>query len=232
MRKIKHDVQLTEFEHALEDRMNTYRDAIGDNDVTIEEVKERAAYMLSLINPKSAWSEEDEKTIKRIDSLLYAINESDFEDIHAWLKSLKDRTLQQPKQKWSEEDENAIQVLKGIVKHSNEINEKIYTMPLKEKLYDWLKSIKDRVQPQPKQEWNKEDEDILNTIINYFEIDLECTENDDIIRWLKSLKPQNRWKPSDEQMKLLKELVEDNNQRHFYALLKSLYEQLKKLKEE
>ena len=48
-------------------------------------------------------------------------------------------------------------------------------------------TLKDRVLPQPKQEWSEEDEDILNTIINHFEIDLECTENDDIIRWLKSL---------------------------------------------
>ena len=62
--------------------------------------------------------------------------------------------------------------------------------------YIWLKSLKDRVLPQPKQEWNKEDEDILNTIINHFEIDLECTENDDIIRWLKSLshKLQNKYR--------------------------------------
>ena len=48
--------------------------------------------------------------------------------------------------------------------------------------------------------------------------------------WLKSL--ESKWKPSDEQMELLKELVEDNNQRHFHALLRSLYIQLKKLKGE
>ena len=40
---------------------------------------------------KPAWSEEDERIIKRIDSLLYSINESEFEDIHAWLKSIKQR---------------------------------------------------------------------------------------------------------------------------------------------
>jgi hypothetical protein len=161
--------------------MNTYRDAIGDNDVTIEEVKERAAYVLSLINPKSAWSEEDE---------------------------------------------NAMRFLKDIVNHSN-----IYTTPLKEKLYDWLKSIKDRV--QPKQEWNKEDEDILNTIINYFEIDLECTENDDIIRWLKSLRPQNKWKPSDEQIYWLKWAIggmqDTEKANEAEAVLKELLEELEKL---
>lgn len=46
---------------------------------------------LKKINQKSSWSEDDERIIKRIDSLLYAINESEFEDIHAWLKSIKTR---------------------------------------------------------------------------------------------------------------------------------------------
>ena len=48
--------------------------------------------------------------------------------------------------------------------------------------------------------------------------------------WLKSL--ESKWKPSDEQMELLKELVEDNNQRHFHSLLRPLYIQLNKLKGE
>ena len=50
-----------------------------------------------------------------------------------------------PTKEWSEEDKNAIQVLKDIVRHSDEINEKIYTMSLKEKLYDWIKSLKQRI---------------------------------------------------------------------------------------
>ena len=43
------------------------------------------------VQPKQEWNEEDERIIKRIDLLLYAINENDFEDIHAWLKSIKTR---------------------------------------------------------------------------------------------------------------------------------------------
>lgn len=43
------------------------------------------------VQPRQNWSEEDERIIKRIDSLLYSINESEFEDIHTWLKSIKDR---------------------------------------------------------------------------------------------------------------------------------------------
>ena len=57
------------------------------------------------------------------------------------------------------------------------------------------------------QEWSEEDEDILNTIINHFEIDLECTKNDDIIRWLKSIKdrvqPKQEWSEEDEQYLLV-----------------------------
>lgn len=44
--------ELTEFEDAVKDMMNAYRDAIGDNDVTTEEVKKHATYLLSLISHK------------------------------------------------------------------------------------------------------------------------------------------------------------------------------------
>ena len=67
----------------------------------------------------------------------------------------------------------------------------------------------------------------------------EPNDIEDTNSWLAWLERQGEqkvstvdWKPSDEQMKLLEELVEDNDQRHFHTLLKSLYEQLKRLKEE
>lgn len=71
------------------------------------------------------WSEEDEKIIRRIDSLLYAIHESEFEDIHAWLKSLKDRV--QPQNGWKPSKEQIIAlrwVLNNIPynKHKEEIS--------------------------------------------------------------------------------------------------------------
>ena len=49
---------------------------------------------LKRVEQKSGWSEEDEKILKRIDSLLYSqctIHGSEYESIHNWLKSLKDR---------------------------------------------------------------------------------------------------------------------------------------------
>ena len=102
----------------------------------------------------------------------------------------------------------------------------------------WLKSLKDRVQPQPKQEWSEEDEKMLNQIIKDYERGNESWLKGqgslpfgNRITWLKSLKPQNRWKPSDEQMIALQEAM------NIVGILtitgskiNSLYQDLKKLK--
>ena len=145
LKKIEHDVQLTEFEEAVKDLMNDYRDAIGDNDATIEEVKEHAAYMLSLIHQNFAWSEEDESYLNTT---------------IAYLKDAKE---------FKKNAENCI---------------------------NWLKSIKDKVQPQPKQEWCEEDEKVLKATINTVLISRNSCEEDDEVKdryddelsWLKSLK--------------------------------------------
>lgn len=73
---------------------------------------------------------------------------------------------------------------------------------------DWLKSIKDRVQPQSKQEWSEEDKVKINRIVAFLEnlnlknlniIDDNNTFKKDV-DWLKSLKERYTWKPSKEQM--------------------------------
>ena len=84
---------------------------------------------------------------------------------------------------------------------------------LTEKLHNWLKSLKDRVQPQPKQEWSEDDEQILQDII--YNIRIEATKHlpspltngkaayQRDINWLESLKdriiPQQKqeWSEAD-----------------------------------
>jgi hypothetical protein len=93
-------LKLTEFEDAVKDMMDDYRDAIDDNDATVEEVKERAAYLLSLIPHKPAkWGKEDEKIVtgiindiqKRLEDYpTEQLAERYFKEIK-WLKSLKER---------------------------------------------------------------------------------------------------------------------------------------------
>jgi len=147
--------KLTEFEDAIKDMMNDYRDAIDDNDATIEEVKEHAAYLLSLIpqNP-TAWSEEDENLFRcAIDAV---------------------------------EQESKVRT-------DGCLDEEVGKM-----VTDWLNSLKDRVQPQQKREWSEEDKKMFVNI-------KACLRNANKdysaeLDWLKSLRPQKQWKPSEEQL--------------------------------
>lgn len=52
-----------------------------------------------------------------------------------------------------------------------------------------------------KSSWSEEDEDILNTIINHFKVDIECTDEDDMVRWLKSVKDRILSQSKQEQNK-------------------------------
>ena len=135
---------------------------------------------------------------------------------------------------WSEEDErmldNAISsinhesVIEGLKSRgiSYSIDSSTHLM---ENLIDWLNSLKDRV--QPKQEWSYEDRIHLGNCIALIQRASEREAN-----WLKSLRPQNTWKPSDEQMVVLNDIIINGRQSNANKrILKSLQEQLKKLKE-
>ena len=87
--------------------------------------------------------------------------------------------------------------------------------------------------------WGKEDEyklsilealcdDQINSSASYSTMYREMHELKD---WLKSLKPQNTWKPSEEQLKSLRWVIEYGNTTQTETL-KGIYEQLKKLKGE
>ena len=78
---------------------------------------------------------------------------------------------------------------------------------------NWLKYLPKRVNLQPKQEWSEEDEKMLEAVIDNYKymagrlrkVD-GCDDVEDdliILDWLKSLRPQPHWKPSEEQMKAL-----------------------------
>lgn len=80
--------------------MDDYRDAIGDYEVTTEEVKKHATYMLSLIPYKPSWSEEDEKNLQGIISEIEANKNSapsydlpTYDKFLNWLKFLKKKII-------------------------------------------------------------------------------------------------------------------------------------------
>ena len=159
--------------------------------------------------------------------------------------------LYKQKPVWSEEDKVMLdKVIERLHKHL--AGDKEYL-----DIYYWLIALKDRVQPQPKQEWSQNDIDMIDWLIRCCEKEHEELCNDkyghqDIVsdlkrdcrkkwNWLESLKnkvvPQNKWKPSDEQMKILNEVLNfaaNHESPHWndyiFGTLNNLIRQLKTIK--
>lgn len=96
--------------------------------------------------------------------------------------------------------------------------------------YEWDKEKKELRKIEQKSTWSEEDENILDdiklAIASYWD---EDTENN-ILDWLKSLKQRYTWKPSDEQIKALKETCDEHWEPDGLDPLYTLYEDLEKLK--
>ena len=157
----------------------------------------------------------------------------DFEFENNW------ELVEQKPAEWSEEDETTKNNISHIIRQYDKISKK-ENQPcwyVGDCLL-WMQNIKDRVQPKPKQEWSGGDEAHLHSLITHLEQWIERHPNTtgaDIqgenITWLKSLRPQSTWKPSDEQMKALKSSTYCQNKQMSKVLFK-LYQDLKKLREE
>ena len=95
---------------------------------------------------------------------------------------------------------------------------------------DWLKSIKDRCMPQSKQEWSEEDERNLSKIETIvLGKGLVGGNRNELVDWLKSLRPQKQWKPSEEQLVSLKLFIERYPDYVYNKELDDLYNNLKAL---
>ena len=103
--------------------------------------------------------------------------------------------------------------------------------------FDFEKKELRKIEQKPT-EWSEEDENI-NECIQWTLIDKQVKEKEPNkynreINWLKSLRPQKTWRPSNEQMKALWDSIPNNvkeiSEREM--LLDSLYQDLKKLMEE
>lgn len=104
----------------------------------------------------------------------------------------------------------------------------------KNKVIAWL----EKQGVQKPAEWSEEDERIVTELIGIFEsavdgghVTFPYRLVKDYIRVLKLCLPQSAWKPSNEQMKYLSVVI-SNYDGDTYQHLKSLYNDLKKLREE
>lgn len=128
--------------------------------------------------------------------------------------------LREQKPAWSEEDEAAlgdtlwaIKQARTIAKDENDMGNLWYAER-------WIKSIKERVQPQPQREWSEEDEKIREEIIAMFEnakkLHSELDEKfvKDAIAWLKKQGKQKKLYKIDISEKRKQELQEENLNHH------------------
>jgi len=162
-----------------------------------------------IVEQKPTWSEEDEKMIE---ACLLFVNANRTHPLATkcidWLNSLKERIQIQLKQEWSEEDERN---LKGIIDEieANKNNAPDYDLATYDRFLSWLKSLKDRVQSHQKQGWSEEDNERLLRIHQFIWANRrgdtdEIYQQEQDADWLMTLKPQNHWKPNEEQIKSLR----------------------------
>jgi hypothetical protein len=234
-------------ERWAEQLLSIVRDWADDYVDSKEDAIRRRAYDKAVKEQKPDWSEEDEKYLKHAIENFQMLGNS---FLTAWLKSLKDRVHLQPKPEWSDEDERIIDRLCDILYDCHSYGKCSLKLNEYSNLYDWLKSLKDRILPKSA-EWSEEDEKMIDNIIDYMKpmpIFFESTKGEsgkeytqkfvkNAINWLKSFRPQNRWKPSDEQIGTLKEAIIyvescESNFKGNGHILETLLEQLKKLMEE
>ena len=102
---------------------------------------------------------------------------------------------------------------------------------------DWLKSLKCRVQPQPKQEWSEEEKARIDKIVDVLDWAEEkgyirYSDWEDYICYVKSLRPQNTWKPSKEQIVALRWVLNNVSYNKHKEEISELLEQLKRLIDE
>lgn len=217
---------------------------------------EEAGYMwdaekkeLKKIEKKPTWTDYDEyvynEILKRVEKK--KLYEHDLEYIYNWLKFIKDRVGCEVNctttKQWSEEDEYQINtILHGLdlkrelyKKEGNKVEEERYNTQ-----YNWLKSLKERVQPQNNitdEELAQAKKEAYNEALNKVEYRSGEPTFDDgwsaAIWYLKKRngRPQNTWKPSDEQMEvLLSEVTAWTKGCTKQIVLELLYNDLKKLK--
>ena len=165
-------------------------------------------------------------TIKLVNEDNYIVDENG-RDVQEHFSYTKDWELVEQKPAWSEEDEKYINDITNYFVEYDDLKHKVSDV------VNWLKSLKDRV--QQKQEWSEEDVTMLDSAIAFVEHSTFTTigkGKNNVIAWLKSLRPQNKWKPSDEQMYNLSEAAHYNCAFFDMEILKGLYDDLKKLREE
>ena len=184
---------------------------------------------------KQEWDEFDEDCLKRAVWYIENPTPSVVKDTNLalWLKSIPGRFDLQPKQEWSDEDETAFDDLMWCIKQAEKSAKDENDMGNIWFAENWVKNKLKSLRPQPKAELTLLDKNIIKAAIAFVEQNnhFNCWGGIDkrtVIKALRSLKPN--WKPSEEQIKWLKDVIETVPMTcRQQVLLESLYNDLLKL---
>lgn len=231
-------------QYAINHQVNGYSN-LPDVPKKYEELQDWLKSIKDWVNPKQGWSEEDAKCIdeliKFFDSMkdCLAVEERHQEN-RRWLKflkSLKGTNIMKLLQEWSIEDNIRLQEAIRIVQnyHNNIKDEHLFATS--GWCLGWLKSLR----PQntiTDEELAQAKKDAYNDALDKIEYTSEEPTFDDgwsaAIDYIrkKYLRPQNKWKPSDEQITWLYRAADDaSKDSRMKQILNELLSDLKKLRE-
>jgi len=161
---------------------------------------------------------------------------------------IADKCYCEQKSDWNKEDEL---IIDRIIRFCNDFERSFENSPLTrkdikkdvDKINNWLKLLKGRIQSQPKQEWNEKDERMLEASINFIKSSPYPYSGDTLRgeiskieaeNWIKFFKERYTWKPSEEQMNAFDAVLVYNppcsNECRNHLI--TLYNDLEKLREE
>ena len=188
--------------------------------------------LLAVINDLVLPDEQQSRFIAWLENTQYAIDHAKREGFQLGYKAGIEKQGEQ-KPTWTQEDE---MMLFSVIWHLRDSVNKGYQSSPAGKLEPWVKTLKDRVQPRPKQEWCEEDENMLESLTDILKRYFSGEYGKKCIDWLKSFKERYIWKPSEGQLECLGYAIDKaekdwspltNNR--IYLTLKALKEQLEKL---
>ena len=151
-------------------------------------------------------------------------------DKHSWWEDFKAYSEIKTAE-WSEEDKRLLRTTLECLNY--------VSCQSKTPVVNWLNSLPERFNIQPKQEWSEEDEDYRHDILLTLEALRSSAGSTDtnivyqhLIDWLKSLRPQPQWKPSEEQIHIIGLAIANLEPTGHHSLcheLEQLKDNLKKL---
>lgn len=189
-----------------EEKAKAYDKAIERAEGLIDFCSDSELKTLEYVFPELAES-EDERIRKEMITYLSTVEDKELIPYESWIAWLEKQGEQKPDEEYN---------ITGISSNKSQ-----------GKLGEIIKNLKTT--------WSEEDERMCQETIDWFE--KKCfpyaleSENPAIesIKWLKSLKERYTWKPSDEQMKQLGWIVEQNKDNVLDKELMTLYNDLKRL---